>query len=112
MTGFRVPAAKGAMVKGTRLAAINLQNTLVPLLKSKFQRIRTAQKSNGSCRGWGSCEESERDRSLLIARLAIAPINADILAMLPFPSRFGNNSYSRRGTPDQIQLESGIGLKK
>lgn len=49
--GFKDPAANGAIVRGTRETAINLETTLVSVVEVVNSIGLTSRKSSDSCRG-------------------------------------------------------------
>ena len=63
MTGFNVPAAKGATVKGMRAADINLQKANQPY-PCILAGVVTSRMPNDSCHEWVTVEEPEPDHSL------------------------------------------------
>jgi hypothetical protein len=68
VTGLKVPAAKGATVRGIKLAATSLQSSHRKLLLlSRHWNVmfgHTFQKSNGSYHVWERCEGLGQHRSL------------------------------------------------
>ena len=68
MTGLRVPAAKGATVRGIKAADISLQN-LLGEVHSREGVKRTAQKPNDSCHELGRASAQAQDHWLLIDQI-------------------------------------------
>ena len=61
--GLRVPAAKGAIVRGMRAAEINLELPCQTCQK-EWGTVSTSRKPSGSFHGWGKGRAQEPDHWL------------------------------------------------